>query len=276
MGHQGALRRTDRPQHTEARAIRLPNASVHGLNCAMGVTVARILSQVGMLSRRDALRAIRLGRVTMNGQTVTDAVQKADLNDDVTLDVQLALFVCIQCKPGQAPLTRCSHAVLSQGRPVAFTAPTPQIWKYYKPRGLITTHSDPGGRQTVFQSLPRWMPRVVSVGRLDVDSEGLLLLSTSGELTGHLMHPSNGYIREYEALVVTGKERSITSAMIEQLASGLTLKSGVKFNPIETDRHLKGATRGAEWVRMRLSEGKHREVRRCWEGAPHASQRAQS
>jgi len=203
----------------------------------MAVTVARVLSQVGMLSRRDALRAIRLGRVTMNGQTITDAVQKADLNDDVTLD----------------------------GRPVAFTAPTPQIWKYYKPRGLITTHSDPGGRPTVFESLPRWMPRVVSVGRLDVDSEGLLLLSTSGELTGHLMHPSNGYIREYEALVVTGKERSITSAMIEQLASGLTLKSGVKFNPIETDRHLKGATRGAEWVRMRLSEGKHREVRRCWE-----------
>ena len=160
------------------------------------------------MSRRAAHKAVSHGRVILNGKL---------------------------CKNPAMALTPVCKIVLD-GRPLSRAAqPFANLWSYHKPRGLITTHADTHDRPTVFDHLPPWMPRVISAGRLDMESEGLLLLTTSGELARHLTVPSSGYTRRYECLVQTGKVRTITPRMIEEVEGGLTLRCGFHFKPMQVD-----------------------------------------
>jgi len=142
-------------------------------------------------------------------------------------------------------------------RPVAAPEPT-RAWRYHKPSGLVTTHRDPGGRPTVFERLPADMPRVVSIGRLDLTSEGLLLLTNDGELARRLELPANGWARRYRARAYG----QITQDELDQLAQGTTVE-GVTYGPIHaTLERQQGAN---AWIAVSLNEGKNREVRRVLE-----------
>src|SRR5262245_57908673 len=133
---------------------------------ADGERVAKVLARAGVCSRRDAERLIAEGRVKLNGKTLDTPAEKVGEGDKLTVD----------------------------GRPVG-AAPQTRVWRYHKPDGLVTTHRDPGGRPTVFEHLPPELPRVISVGRLDLTSEGLLLLTNDGGLARRLELPSNAWQR---------------------------------------------------------------------------------
>lgn len=165
-----------------------------------------------------------------------------------------------------AARVRQSDRVTVDGELTPLEVAPPRLWRFHKPLGLITTASDPQGRPTVFASLPGWLPRVLSVGRLDLRSEGLLLLTNSGPLARMLELPSNAFERKYRALVCTGQERGVTGAMLRAMGDGLTLRDQTRFRPIRAVRTpLQPAAAGHEWVRMTLVEGKTREVRRAWQ-----------
>jgi 23S rRNA pseudouridine2605 synthase len=132
------------------------------------------------------------------------------------------------------------------------------LWRYHKPAGLVTSHRDPEGRPTVFASLPPHLPRVVSVGRLDINSEGLLLLTNDGELARRLELPAQGWIRRYRARV----HGDVTQKDLDRLANGVTL-DGVRYGPVTAElERTKGHN---SWVTVSLKEGKNREVKRLME-----------
>jgi len=194
-----------------------------------GERVAKVLARAGMCSRREAERWIAEGRVALNGKVLeTPAVVVPP------------------------------SAVLSvDGVPVPEPERT-RLWRYHKPAGLVTTRSDPQGRQTVFDNLPADLPRVVSIGRLDLNSEGLLLLTNDGELSRRLELPSTGWPRRYRVRV----HGTPDPAKLASLAKGITV-SGVHYGPIEAalDK-VQGAN---AWLTVTLREGKNREVRKVME-----------
>lgn len=193
-----------------------------------GERVAKFLARAGVCSRRDAERLIAEGRVKLNGKVLDTPAVKVTAKDKVQVD----------------------------GRPIGAAEPT-RVWRYHKPSGLVTTHRDPAGRPTVFQQLPADMPRVISVGRLDLTSEGLLLLTNDGELARRLELPSNGWLRRYRARAF-GR---IEQAELDQLKTGITV-DGVRYGPIEARLERAAAN---SWITLSLSEGKNREVRRVLE-----------
>lgn len=140
------------------------------------------------------------------------------------------------------------------GRPIAAAQPT-RVWRYHKPSGLVTTHRDPAGRPTVFQHLPENMPRVISVGRLDLTSEGLLLLTNDGELARRLELPANGWVRRYRARAFGRVEQ----AELDQLRDGITV-DGIRYGSI--DAKLERGAGANSWINVSITEGKNREVRR--------------
>jgi len=140
------------------------------------------------------------------------------------------------------------------GRLIGAVEPS-RMWRYHKPSGLVTTHRDPAGRATVFEHLPPNMPRVISVGRLDLTSEGLLLLTNDGELARRLELPANGWLRRYRARAFGRVEQG----ELDQLKDGITV-DGVRYGPIEAKLERGGASNA--WITMSLTEGKNREVRR--------------
>ena len=147
--------------------------------------------------------------------------------------------------------------VTVDGKPVGAPEPT-RLWRYHKPSGLVTTHRDPAGRPTVFEHLPPDMPRVISVGRLDLTSEGLLLLTNDGALARRLELPSNGWVRRYRARAF-GK---IEQEELDRLKNGITI-DGVRYGRIEAKlERRQGAN---SWITLALTEGKNREVRRVLE-----------
>ena len=150
------------------------------------------------------------------------------------------------------------HQVIPvDGKPLAEPEEA-RLWRYHKPAGLVTTHKDEKGRPTVFASLPKTMPRVVSVGRLDFNSEGLLLLTNDGEIARRLEMPAAGWVRKYRARLF-GK---VTQADLDKLATGITI-DGVKYGPIVADLER---TKGMySWATVTLKEGKNREVKRVME-----------
>ena len=194
-----------------------------------GERIAKALARAGVCSRRDAERLIAEGRVAVNGRILDTPAFKVSPIDDIRVD----------------------------GKPVAAAEAT-RLWRYHKPAGLVTTHRDPQDRPTVFQRLPPDMPRVVSVGRLDLTSEGLLLLTNDGELARTLELPANGWVRRYRARA----HGRITQAELDKLAQGINVE-GVKYGPIqaELDRQ-QGAN---AWITVSIMEGKNREVRRVLE-----------
>jgi 23S rRNA pseudouridine2605 synthase len=188
--------------------------------------IAKFLARAGVCSRRDAERLIAEGRVKLNGKVLDTPAVKVTATDKVMVD----------------------------GRPVGAIEPT-RLWRYHKPSGLVTTHRDPAGRPTVFQHLPQSMPRVVSVGRLDLTSEGLLLLTNDGALARELELPANGWLRRYRARAF-GR---VTQAELDMLKHGVTV-DGVRYGPIDAKLERGGASNA--WITLSLTEGKNREVRR--------------
>lgn len=196
--------------------------------------VAKVLARAGVASRREVERLIEAGRVAINGQTLTTPAVKVEPGDIVTVDGE----------------------VIGGPEPV-------RLFRYHKPAGLVTTHADPKGRPTVFQHLPEGLPRVISIGRLDLATEGLLLLTNDGELSRALELPSTGWVRRYRARAFG----YATQDRLDRLKDGVTVE-GVRYGPIEARLDKATGDRdGARnvWITLTLAEGKNREVRRVLE-----------
>lgn len=193
---------------------------------ADGDRIAKVLARAGVCSRRDAEKLIAEGRVTVNGHKLSTPAFKVVPGADIRVD----------------------------GKPVA-KAEKRRLWLYHKPAGLVTSHRDEQGRETIFHHLPKRMPRVVSVGRLDLNSEGLLLLTNDGALSRHLELPATGWPRTYR---VRARGR-LGEGGIAKLAKGMVVE-GVRYGPIET-RITRQQTSNL-WLEMSLREGKNREIRR--------------
>lgn len=191
--------------------------------------IAKLLSRVGLCSRRDAERWIAAGRVSVDGQVLTTPAVTVSPANDVRVD--------------GAPLP---------------TPERPRLWRYHKPSGLVTTHRDEKGRPTVFAALPEEMPRVISVGRLDLASEGLLLLTNDGALARRLELPATGWIRRYKVRV----HGEVDPDSLAALEKGVTI-DGVAYGPIRAALERRQGTNA--WIALALREGKNREVRRVLE-----------
>jgi 23S rRNA pseudouridine2605 synthase len=166
-----------------------------------GDRIAKVIARAGICSRRDAEKLILEGRVKLDGVVVTSPALNVTENNVVQVD--------------EKPLAQPEAA---------------RLWRYHKPSGLVTTHKDEKGRPTVFANLPKHLGRVVSVGRLDFNSEGLLLLTNDGEIARRLEIPAAGWTRIYRARLF-GK---VTQADLDKLATGITI-DGVKYGPIVAD-----------------------------------------
>ena len=199
------------------------------VNEDQGDRIAKVIARAGYCSRRDAEKLIAEGRVVLNGDKVTTPAIRIGENDVIAID----------------------------GQPLAEKEPA-RLWRYHKPAGLVTTHRDPEGRPTVFANLPRSLPRVLSIGRLDVNSEGLLLLTNDGDIARRLELPVAGWVRRYRVRLF-GK---VTQAELDRLASGITV-GNVKYGPIVAD--LERAKGMYAWATVSLKEGKNREVKRVME-----------
>lgn len=187
--------------------------------------IAKAMARAGLCSRREAERWIADGRVKLNGVVLTTPARDVGPGDKVEVD-------------GQAlPLAEPVH-----------------LWRYHKPKGLVTTHRDPEERPTVFDSLPKHLPRVVSIGRLDYSTEGLLLLTNDGALARHFELPSTGWLRRYRVRA----HGRIDQAQLDPLKDGIEIE-GVRYGPIEAA--LDQPQGSNVWLTLGLREGKNREVR---------------
>lgn len=187
------------------------------------------MARAGLCSRREAERWIADGRVRVGGKVLTTPATLVGANDDITVD----------------------------GRKLPTIEPT-RLWRYHKPVGQVTTNKDPEGRPTVFEALPHDLPRVVSIGRLDLTTEGLLLLTNDGELARTLELPKTGWKRKYRVRVY-GK---VTEEDLARLEQGVEV-DGFKYGAIEATLDRQSA--GNAWLTVGLSEGKNREIRRVME-----------
>jgi 23S rRNA pseudouridine2605 synthase len=191
-----------------------------------GERVAKVLARAGLCSRREAEQWIAAGRVVVNGETLTTPAVVVGANDRVAVD----------------------------GKPLPSRERT-RLWLFHKPRGLVTTTRDATGRRTVFEGLPPELPRVVTVGRLDINTEGLLLLTNDGGLARILELPSTGWLRRYR---VRAHGRT-HQADLDRLAGGVTI-GGVRYAAMEaTLDRIQGSNL---WLTISLREGKNREVKR--------------
>jgi 23S rRNA pseudouridine2605 synthase len=191
--------------------------------------VAKLLARAGLCSRRDAERWIAAGRVSVDGQVLTTPAVTVTAASDVRVD----------------------------GVPLA-SPERPRLWRYHKPAGLVTTHRDEKGRPTVFDALPKELPRVISVGRLDLNSEGLLLLTNDGALARRLELPATGWLRRYKVRV----HGEVDPDRLAALDKGITL-DGVAYGPIRASLERRQGSNA--WIALALREGKNREVRRVLE-----------
>ena len=196
---------------------------------AEGERIAKVLARAGVASRRDAEKMIEAGRVAVNGTVLKTPAFKVPPGAKIVVDGKVV---------GQPERAR--------------------LWRYHKPKGLVTTHKDEKGRATVFENLPAGLPRVISIGRLDYSSEGLLLLTNDGALARRLELPAHGWLRRYRVRAF-GR---LTQEDLDRLAKGVEI-DGVRYAGIEAklDRTQGGNT----WATLALKEGKNREVRRVME-----------
>ncbi|WP_414471871.1 pseudouridine synthase [Microvirga sp. M2] len=191
--------------------------------------IAKVIARAGVASRRDAEAMIAEGRVTLNGQVLESPAINVTAADTITVD----------------------------GEPLP-TKERTRLWLYHKPRGLVTTARDPEGRATVFDNLPEDLPRVVAVGRLDINTEGLLLLTNDGGLARVIAHPDTGWLRRYKVRA----HGEITQADLDGLRDGITI-DGIEYGPVEA--RLDRMQGDNVWITMGLREGKNREIKRILE-----------
>src|SRR5215469_2856306 len=190
-----------------------------------GERIAKAIARAGLASRREAEDWIVAGRVAVNGRVIHSPALNVTTRDRVTVD----------------------------GVPLPARQRT-RLFLYHKPRGLITTHADPQGRPTIFARLPKDLPRLISVGRLDFNTEGLLLLTNDGALARVLELPSTGWLRRYRVRA----HGAVAQEKLDALRKGVTI-SGIHYGPIEA---ALGRVQGANlWLTFAIREGKNREVR---------------
>ena len=190
-----------------------------------GERIAKVIARAGLSSRREAERWIGEGRVAVDGVVITSPALNVTLKQSIAVD----------------------------GRPLP-GADQRRLWRYHKPPGVLTTHRDPQGRPTVFEQLPESLGRVIAIGRLDMSSEGLLLLTNDGELARWISLPSTGWLRRYRVRAFGHVE----DADLARLKSGITL-NGIAYGPI--DARIETAKGANVWLSVALREGKNREVR---------------
>jgi 23S rRNA pseudouridine2605 synthase len=192
-----------------------------------GDRIAKVLSRAGIASRREAERMIEAGRVSVNGKLIDSPALNVTPEDRIVVDGK------------------------NVGEPEA-----PRLWLYHKPAGLVTTERDEKDRPTVFDSLPENLPRVMSVGRLDLNSEGLLLLTNDGEMKRKLELPSTGWLRRYRVRI----NGSVSEATLDRLRAGIEVE-GIRYQPmVVTFDRQQGAN---AWLTVSIREGKNREIRRA-------------
>ncbi|WP_328804380.1 pseudouridine synthase [Sphingopyxis microcysteis] len=191
--------------------------------------IAKLLARAGVGSRRDVERMIEEGRIALNGQVIVQP----------------------------APLLASLEGLTVDGNPVAKPVST-RLYRFHKPAGCLTAARDPKGRKTIYDLLPKDLPRLMPVGRLDYNTEGLLLLTNDGEFKRQLELPASGVERTYRARAFG----DISQAQLEELAMGIEI-DGVRYGKI--DANLERRTGRNQWVEMTLTEGKNREVRKVLE-----------
>ena len=217
FGGRGEYR--ERKPDFEKRAARPPREK------KSGERIAKVVSRAGLASRRDAEEWIVQGRVTVNGRVINSPALDVTANDVITVD----------------------------GKPLPPRERT-RLFMFHKPRGLMTTHADPEGRPTVFDNLPEGLPRLISIGRLDFNTEGLLLLTNDGGLARALELPDTGWLRRYRVRA----HGEVTQAQLDELKKGVEV-DGVKYGPI--DATLERDQGANVWLVFAIREGKNREVR---------------
>jgi 23S rRNA pseudouridine2605 synthase len=191
----------------------------------LGERIAKVIARAGLASRREAETFIAAGRVAVNGAVITSPALNVTSEDSITVD----------------------------GEPLPQRERT-RLFLYHKPRGLVTTRSDPQGRPTIFAGLPKNLPRLISVGRLDMNTEGLLLLTNDGGLARVLELPATGWLRRYRVRA----HGRVQQARLDELRRGITL-DGVRYGPIEAQLERE---QGANlWIVFAMREGKNREVK---------------
>ena len=191
--------------------------------------IAKLLARAGIASRREIERMIEEGRIALHGEALTTP----------------------------ATLLTSLHGVTVDGNPVAAPAPA-RLFLFHKPTGYLTTERDPRGRPTIYDRLPADLPRVMPIGRLDMTTEGLLLLTTDGELKRQMELPTTGVERSYRARAFG----DVSQAELEELVMGVEI-DGIRYGRIHAN--LERRTGRNQWIEMTLTEGKNREVRRVLE-----------
>jgi 23S rRNA pseudouridine2605 synthase len=194
-----------------------------------GERIAKVMARAGLASRREAEAWIAAGRVSVNGAVISSPALNVTPSDSIVVD----------------------------GTPLRSRERT-RLFLYHKPRGLVTTHSDPEGRDTIFRALPKGLPRLISIGRLDINTEGLLLLTNDGGLARVLELPATGWLRQYRVRALGRVQQDA----LDRLRGGITI-DGIRYGPIEAvlDRE-----QGANvWLTIGIREGKNREVRKVLE-----------
>src|SRR6201992_41610 len=216
FGGRGAYRERDFEERRPARPPKVKKS---------GERIAKVMSRHGLASRRDAEEWVTQGRVAVNGRVINSPALDVNVNDVITID--------------RKPLPPRERT---------------RLFLYHKPRGLMTTHADPEGRPTVFDNLPEGLPRLISIGRLDFNTEGLLLLTNDGGLARTLELPDTGWLRRYRVRA----HGEVTQAQLDALKSGIEV-DGVKYGPI--DATLERDQGANVWLVFAIREGKNREVR---------------